>query len=144
MFKLNSPSNRRMGRRAALAAVMASTLLAGCANLVGASNPEAVVKERAQQRWQALIGSDFAKAYAYTAPSYRALVSADTYRKGFGSGGWVSADVQSVNCDTDKCTVRLKIDMKPPMGTRFGSTIGSYVDETWILEDRQWWLFLKI
>ena len=144
MFELDNPSTLRIGRRTALAAVVASTLLAGCANLTGSASPEAVVKERAQQRWQALIGSDFAKAYTFTAPSYRALVSADSYRKSFGPGGWVSSEVASVNCDTEKCTVRLKIDMKPPMGTRFGSTIGSYIDETWILEDRQWWFYQKI
>lgn len=144
MFELDNPSNRRIGRRAALAAVVASTLLAGCANLTGPASPEVAVKERAQQRWQALIGNDFAKAYTFTAPSYRALVSAENYRKTFGPGGWVSAEAVSVNCDTEKCTVKLKIEVQPPSGMRFGGTIGGYVEETWILEDRQWWLFQKI
>ena len=144
MFELDNPSTHRIGRRAALAAVVASTLLAGCANLMVPASPEVAVKDRAQQRWQALIGNDFAKAYTFTAPSYRALVSAENYRKNFGPGGWISAEAVSANCDAEKCTVKLKIELTSPMGTRFGSTIGGYVDETWILEDRQWWLLQKL
>ena len=39
---------------------------------------------------------------------------------------------------------KVRIEAKPFLGRKFGDTINTHYDETWLLEDGQWWLFEKI
>lgn len=115
--------------------------LAACASL-GSSPPEDQVRQRASARWQALLVNDYSKAYTYATPGYRALVSPDNYRRRQGAVlQRVSSEVFSVNCpQADKCTARVVVGVKPPLSKRYGPVITAPVDETWVLEDGQWWL----
>src|SRR4051812_42141290 len=75
-----------------LAAALAAAALAGCASLDKA--PELVVRERATQRWSALVAEDFEKAYTYMPPSYRAATPFERYKNSFkGAIKWVGAEV---------------------------------------------------
>lgn len=131
-------------RRAAMAASLAVALLAGCASVMAPTAPEARVTERATQRWQAMIKGDYEKAYNLTTPSYRAVTSFTRFRAGFGGGGWQSAEVASVNCEAEKCVVQVKIGINPVLSTRFGATIITHIEETWLLEGGQWWLHQNV
>lgn len=123
---------------------VAASLLSACAGIKSAP-PEETVKERATERWQALLKRDTRKAYEYMAPSYRSVVSAETFGSKFGTSVvWVSAEVVSVACETAKCTATVRIEAKPLMGAKFGNTIETHVDETWLLEDGRWWFFQKL
>lgn len=115
--------------------------LAACATLNN-SPPEERVKQRSTERWQAVMANDYAKVYSFAMPSYRALVSQDTFRSRQGVAVQrVSAKVFSVNCpEASKCTARVEVGVKPPLGKRFGTVITATVDESWVFEDGQWWL----
>ncbi|MBN9576711.1 MAG: hypothetical protein J0H16_22685 [Alicycliphilus denitrificans] len=129
-----SPSALR--RTAALAAALA---LAGCATLGG--TPEQIVAQRAGEYWKARQSGDYAKAYAFTTPSYRKLHSVEQYRLQFGQGATIQgAEVVKVDCETEKCTARIKINAAPALvGVNVG-TIATHLSETWLLQDGQWWL----
>jgi len=130
--------------RSALA-VAAVALVAGCAAL-GPQAPEEAVKARANARWAALLKSDMTNAYAYLTPGYRAVHDLESYRKRRGTAvKWTGAEVVDVRCpEATKCLAKVRIEAKPFMGRKFGDTITTHYDETWLLEDGQWWLFEKI
>ena len=140
-----SPVQPKLNRAwCGLTIAFAIPLVAACAG-IGSASPEAIVKERATERWAALLKRDMRKAYEYAAPSYRSVVSADTFAGKFGTSvAWVAADVVNVACETDKCTATVRVEAKPLMGTKFGNTISTHVDETWLLEDGRWWFFQKL
>jgi len=117
--------------------------LSGCAGLGAPATPEEQVMQRAQARWSAMIKGDFPTAYGYFTPSYRGLFSLDRFKAGLGRGGWKTAEARRAACQVDKCTVTLKIELDLPLG-RQGGTIPSYIEETWVLEGQQWWLYQSL
>ncbi|MFZ4480705.1 MAG: hypothetical protein ACOYNZ_12520 [Rhodoferax sp.] len=127
------------------AALCVSLALAACASL-DSRPPEERVRQRVAERWQAMAAGDMSRAYSYTPPSFRELVSFDVYRQRFGIGGsWVGGEAVSVNCaDTAKCTARVRVDFKPLLVKGFDDKISTHTDETWLLEGGQWWLFQTI
>lgn len=136
------PKSSHRTRWTSFCATLCVTLtLSACASL-GSSPPEDQVRQRASARWQALLVNDYSKAYTYATPGYRALVSPDNYRRRQGAVlQRVSGEVFSVNCpQADKCTARVVVGVKPPLSKRYGPVITAPVDETWVLEDGQWWL----
>ena len=133
-----------MKRASTLMLCAGVVLLTACASFKP-KTPEEIVKERATARWQAMIPRDFAKAYTFLAPSYRKIASAERYESSFGTAvDWKSAEVVAVNCEAEKCTVRIKIVSQPIVPTLFKGTITTSVDEEWLLEDGQWWLYQKL
>lgn len=134
---------RSLRRNAVFAAVLAASLLAASCATSAPAAPELVVRERANQRWQALLAGDFEKSYNLLAPSYRAVTPLKRYRDGIGGGAvWTGAEVVSVKCNDaqDNCTAKVKISAKPLLGTRMGPQMTTHVDETWIAQDGQWWM----
>ena len=119
--------------------------LSACASL-GGGKPEEQVRQRATERWQALVAGEFSRAYRYTTPGFRAVVSPDGYRNRFGGAvTWLGAEVIRVNCsEADKCIALARIDYKPVTGRQSTPKISTHVDETWLFEDGQWWFFQKI
>ena len=126
-------------------ALAAAGLVTGCAAL-GGQAPEDAVKARANARWAALLKSDMANAYTYLTPGYRAVHDLESYRKRQGTAvKWTGAEVVDVRCpEATKCLAKVRIEAKPFMGRKFGDTIATHYDETWLLEGGQWWLFEKI
>lgn len=127
-------------------AVLAASVLASCQSLMQPQDAAAVVKQRAEARWTALMAGDFRKAYTFMAPSFRAVVDADRFSKQFGGGGvsWEKAQVVDVKCSDDQCKTVLKISYRPLLGGRKGDPFFTHFDETWIREDGQWWMFQKV
>ena len=123
--------------------LFAAALAAGCAS-VSPDQPEEVVRQRAQARWNALMEGDWAQAYRYMAPSYRALVEQKRYANQFGGGAaWMAAEPVKVACAEDRCTVEMKVTFRPVIGARTSAPATTHFDETWIREDGQWWMFQK-
>ena len=123
----------------------ASLALTACASLSNLP-PQEQIRQRATERWQALVAGEFGRAYTYNTPGFRGVVSADGYRGRFGGSViWLGAEVVDVNCpETTKCMVSLRIDFKPLLSRKIGDKISTHLEETWLLEDGQWWFFQVI
>lgn len=122
----------------------AAIVLSACASM-GASAPQDQVKQRATERWQALVAGDFDKAYSYNTPGFHALVTPAAYRGRIGSAvKWLGAEVTRVDCpEPTKCDVQIRLVYRPVLGGGKGS-YSTYLDETWLLEDGKWWIFQPI
>jgi hypothetical protein len=125
------------------------TALSGCATLQPEDSEKwresqrPVLIERAEARWNALIKGDIEKAYTFTTPDYRAVVSAQQYRGKYGRvADWrvarvvnVSYDVPTVAAVSVEVTYRVGI---PGAGGELIETQKS-ISEKWIYKDREWW-----
>lgn len=127
--------------KSSVAALLAASLSA-CVGLTPPQPPELAVRQLATQRWQALLTQDFNNAYTFTTPSYRQLHDADTYKKNHQGGPvkWLSAKVLRVQCEPEKCNVRIELETQPITPFGFKGTIRSGLDETWIFENGKWWM----
>lgn len=133
---------KTLSSKAIAAAIAAGALaLAGCASL-GPSTPEQAVKARSEAYWKARIAGQSDKSYALTPPSYRKAFTQEQFARQFGSGASVTgAEVTDVKCQPEKCVARVKLMAKPMIiGLKLDS-IDTYLDETWVSEDGQWWRF---
>ena len=121
--------------------VLAALSLAACAT-VGTA-PQDQVRQRANERWKALVAGEFSKAYNYSTAGYRAVVKPDDYRGRIGSAvKWVDADVVNVKCeDKTKCTATVRIEYKPILGGSVDGNFDTHVDEVWLYEEGNWSIF---
>jgi len=139
----STPPRRAATGVAAVALIAAALTAAGCAALKP-QTAEEIVARRANERWQALIKHDFATAYTYTQPGYRAITKQDDYAKTFGSAGeWKAAEILETTCEPERCTVRLQLTTRVlvPKFARSIPEIKGTIDETWIKDQGQWWYY---
>lgn len=131
-------------RRAAHTGFMVLAL-AGCASQ-SVTVPEDVVRQRATARWDALISAQFTKAYEFNAPSFRSVVGYEAFRGRMGGAvKWVGAEVAKVDCSAaEKCQLRIRLDYTPLLGGAPGAKFSTHIDETWLFEAGQWWVFQSI
>lgn len=138
------PCTPRPARALRGAALLITVVLAACA-AVQPAPPEDVVRSRANARWQALVAGDFAAAYNYSTPGFKAVVATGAYKTRFGSAAWHGAEVISVACpEPTQCTARVRIDFKYLSKSKGADKISTHTDEIWLLENGQWWLFQTI
>lgn len=126
-------------------AVAGSLLLGGCAGDPGLSPEdwEALAKQRAQERWEALIAGRNESAYQYLSPAYREATPYTAYaRKLKGFGMWKQAVVNEAKCDEDRCivTTELHLEIRAPRLKGPVETV-AYNQERWIkdYENQQLW-----
>lgn len=102
---------------------------------------EDVVNRRAQDRLNALIAKDFAKAYSYASPGFRSRSDITTYKKMFaGARSWKQGHVKSVTCNEDSCDVVTEVAVKlvkPKVETEILRR------EKWIKIGQEWWIYHK-
>ncbi len=124
-------------------AVLPLAIALGACATVSSAPPEDTVRQRGNERWKALVAADFGKAYSYNTPSFRSVVSQEVYRGRIGGAVvWVGAELVEVKCpEAAKCLAKVRIDFKPVMRGAQGDKLSTYGDETWLLEDGQWWIF---
>ena len=130
------------GRLARVAAVaLAVAVAAGCAGMGGLtkeSPPDAkraAVTERVNARWAALINGDLDTAYTFISPASRQLLSIGTYKQQARGSGFRKAEITSVDCDAEICRVGVMVTMDH----RLMAGLQSPVDETWVLDNGQYW-----
>lgn len=125
-------------------ATSALIVLAGCATPGGnapgtaPATPEArqaLVTERTNARWAALIKDDLDAAYGYMSPAYREVLSLDKYKVTMRRGAFRAAKVESASCDGDACKVRVLLTYDH----RLMKGITTPVDESWIVDGGQAW-----
>jgi hypothetical protein len=123
---------------------VAGSFLTGCASLQ--TKPEEAVAQRATERWQALVKGQLIKAYEYNTPGYKALVTPESFigRTGI-AGRWLGAEVIRVECAQPKsCKAVIRLDFQALFSGRSTDKLSTHIDETWLLEDGQWWIFQKV
>lgn len=137
--------NRPLRWLALCATLCISVALLACASL-GSGNAEEQVRQRATERWQALVKGEFNRAYTFNTPGFRAVVTADGFRSRFGGAvTWLGAEVIRVNCaDASQCVATVRIDYRPTLSGKNNNLLATHLDETWLLEAGQWWFFQKI
>ena len=118
--------------------------LAGCANLQ--TKPEDAVAQRVQARWQSLIKGDMDAAYKYNSPGYRAVIDLAGFKGRTGiAGRWLDAQVHRVECELPtRCTAVVRLEFISLIPGKSKVRMDTHIDETWLLEDGQWWIFQKI
>jgi hypothetical protein len=124
--------------------VAAGSLLSACASFQ--TKPEDAVTQRANARWEALVKGDMAKAYTYSTPGFRAVVDVEGFKGRTGiAGRWRSAQVVNVTCDTpERCKAVIKLEFSTLIPGFSKDRMITHIDETWLLEDGQWWMFQKV
>lgn len=140
--------NRRSFAQAGLACVVLWAL-SGCVTLQPEDSEkwrqsqQPVLKDRAEERWGALIKGDFEKAYTFSSPDFRAVVSAQQYRGKFGRAlSWRLARVVNVSYDAPTvATVSVEVTYRASLPGTGGEMIEtqSLISEKWIYKNREWW-----
>lgn len=101
------------------------------------------LKDRAEKRWDALIKGNFEKAYTFTSPDFRAVVSSQQYRGKFGRAlSWRLARVVNVSYDAPTvATVSVEVTYRASLPGTGGEMIEtqSLISEKWIYKNREWW-----
>ena len=130
-------------RRWALVAAC-GMLLTACASFQ--AKPEDAVKQRSEARWQALIKGDMESAYTFSAPGYKAAIDLTTFKGKTGiAGRWLGAEVMRVECDQPvRCKAVIRLDYTLLIPGFSKAKMNTHIDETWLLEDGQWWIFQQV
>jgi uncharacterized protein YceK len=123
--------------------LLTALLAAGCASTgVGTSPAEEVVLVRAQARLDALRERNWAAAYPFLTPAYRAIVPQQRYANQFqGPIQWEAAKAKGAKCEEKRCLVDVEISFRlllPGHSDRVSST---NFEEVWVLEDGVWYKF---
>lgn len=130
-------------------ACVALWALSGCAALQPKDGEQwqesqrPVLIARAEARWGALIKGDVEKAYSYTTPEYRAVVSLQHYRGKYGRVlNWRMARAVDVSYDDlTVATVSVEVTYRVDLPGKSGEMIETQkaITEKWIYKDREWW-----
>jgi hypothetical protein len=106
----------------------------------------AVLEQRVTAKWDALIRKDFATAYSFASPSYRKLYSLDAFKSSFGNKvGWQRIEVVNVDFkggDAATVGINLHFVYHPPQAEN-PLNMKTYVQESWVRVDGQWWYLMK-
>ena len=130
----------RQGTMALLAISLAASL-AGCASMSGGGKdlaPEAkqaLVTERINARWNALIKGDLDRAYSFMSAGSQEAMPLKLYKEKIKPGMWRAVKIDSMNCDAEICLVKMTLtyDHKMMKGVQ------TPFQETWILEKGSAW-----
>ncbi len=140
----NCPTGRALGAVLTLVGALAIATPSAAVELV----PEAAVRQRSDQHWQAMVDGKYEDAYQFLAPSFRAVQSYKSYTSRFVNTAWTGGTAVRVECndERDKCVATVRIDSKVflpgmKMGDKQGSSLTTYVEENWIKQGGNWWLF---
>ena len=122
-------------------------LLAGCAGPQRLSDEsQALLIDRAEARWAALVEHDWAAAYEFTSPAYRQVFSKTMYARKFSyMVEWELTSVEMVNYDARAAVASVAVGVmsRPVKQTSAASEAIGAVPvrsvEQWILLDGQWW-----
>jgi uncharacterized protein YceK len=121
--------------------------LAGCASAPPFTDADkARLLDRAEARWQALVARDWATAYAFTTPAYRAAFTLPMYERKFSyMVEWELTSVEFVHYDARAAVASVAVGVmsRPVKQTSAASVaIGAVPTrfvEQWILVDGEWW-----
>jgi hypothetical protein len=146
-----TPAMMNSGRYAAVAFL--AVLSAACATLTPDSPNEEKVKlvtQRAEARWKAIIGKDFAAAYEYMSPATRATVTPAGFKTVASRLDYRSIKVTGATCDGSTCKVKLVLTYNANAAINSAVTrkgfdsaalkgIHTPLEENWVIDKGQIW-----
>ena len=108
---------------------------------------EQLFRQAAPQRWQALLQSDFKRAYEYYGRDYQKIMPLENFEKSIkGIGLWKNAEVVDAHCQGDRCLVDINITVAMKMsGVPDPVESSGVVQEVW-MKDAGWlseWRYVK-
>ena len=126
-----------------VACVALGIAVAGCASMPGGglskdSPPEvkaAVVSERAQARWDALIKGDLDQAYTYMSEASQQQYSLKVYKNRTKPGMWKAVKINSVDCVAEICNLSMTLTYDH----RMMKGVQTPLSESWIIEKGTAW-----
>ena len=135
---------KQSGRAAARALAGAGLALALAACAGTQTQPaDAVVAERAQARWDALLAGDYDTAYALYSPGYRSGISRTDFEIQYRlrKVRWKTAEYQSHECADNACTVHFMMTytVNSPVPGLKKYKGRSRVEESWVHTRGNWW-----
>jgi predicted small secreted protein len=126
---------------AGLLAVLLAASVAGCASMSGGGKdlaPEAkraLVTERINARWNALIKGDLDQAYMFMSAGSREAVPLELYKDKIKPGTWRAVKIDSMQCEAEICQAKMTLTYDH----RMMKGIQTPFEETWILEKGNAW-----
>ena len=132
-------------KKTALAGLLSlGLLLTACASI--GPKPEDAVTQRANARWAHMVKGEMIKAYDFNTAGYKALVTPESFMGRTGiAGRWLGAKVVSVVCEQPtSCKVLIRLEYQALFSGKTTGKIDTHIDETWLLEDGQWWIFQRV
>ena len=126
----------------AMAAVLVTSFLAGCATTTS-NSPEQHVAKLAQERWDLVLAGDYVEAYEYYSPGYRSAVDLTDYivEMKVRRVRWISADMKDISCEENVCKLKWQIGyevFQPVPGMERWSHF-TQMEDDWILLNGKWW-----
>ena len=99
---------------------------------------EQIVERRFNERWDAVIAKDYAKAYQYLSPPMREMVSLSAFESAVGGGQFKGIEFRETQCVEDVCSVKffLTYDYGQVKGIR------TMTGEKWFFQNGQAWFNL--
>src|SRR5690606_27854375 len=95
--------------------LIVTAFIAGCGTFGEKKTDEEVVAQRGQEWIDALVQKDFAKAWAFTSPGYRASNTVADYKpRVAGAANWSSGVFKMADCDESRCEVKFVIEYSLP------------------------------
>lgn len=131
----------------ALRLLLYLVLVVGLAGAVADTSPEPTdreqaLRQRVQERWEALIRKDWAAAYPFEAPVYRAANSLEQYQRRFGKGAiWEAVTIDRVLFEGDEVAT-IYANVRYQLAELIAGEVhrfSSLVTEKWIRTDDEWW-----
>lgn len=118
-------------------------VLAGCATSSPTAARDALLQQRAQARWDAILARDYATAYSYMTPGYRSATSVTDFEISIRTRRvqYLSAEYKGHDCQEAVCTVKMAVGYKvvrPVAGLPEWKS-DSLLEERWINSDDGWW-----
>lgn len=133
------------------AAAMCTTamLVAGCASMKPEDSDKwresqkPVIEKRVEARWKAMIDGDLEKAYGYSTPEYRAVVTLQQYKGRYGRVlEWLMARVQNISYDSPTvASVSVDVTYRASIMGSMGKPIetNKLLTEKWLFKGGEWW-----
>lgn len=112
----------------------------GCASMQGVKDltPEAkkaLVTERINARWAALIKGDLDQAYTFMSAGSQEAMPLKVYKAKIKPGMWRAVRIDEMDCETEICQVKMTLTYDH----RMAKGVQTPFQETWILEKGNAW-----
>ena len=129
-------------------ALLAIALFSGCQTSPtrpagSSSSDEAIVMDRAVQRWNYLIEKKAEKAYAYLSPGYRKTMPQAQYvgEKTNTAMRWKHVSANKAKCEEDVCDVWVSVDYEVNLPNTGGKPITTFapMQEKWVKAGGKWY-----
>ena len=96
---------------------------------------QALVTQRINARWAALIRGDLDQAYTFLSSGSQEAMPLNVYKAKTKPGLWRSVKIDSMECETEICQVKMTLTYDHPMI----KGVQTPFQETWILEKGNAW-----